>query len=101
MTHVMLIETPVWGVPPFGNRVTVICRTPPWRPSLGPPKLVKLLNPVATQVPRANTEPFDSICVNEPLADTVAASGLKLPEPVVRIVSVPFVAVLGPTRLKL
>src|SRR6266700_3970755 len=82
----MLIGTSVCGGPPFGERVTVNCSTPPNIPGCGPPNESKLTNCVALQVPRATTDPLASNWVNEPLATTVAAAGSKLPDPVTRIV---------------
>jgi hypothetical protein len=73
-------------------------------PGLGPPKLMKLVNPVARQVPRWCTVPSALKWVNEPLPMIVLAAGSNLPDPVTPMVSpacgpdgarAPF----GPTRL--
>jgi hypothetical protein len=70
---------------------------------IGSAETREAVNPVATQLPRTNTDPSARKCVKEPFADTAWLPGLKLPEPVVRMVSpaAGFSAKFGPNRLKL
>lgn len=97
-----VMVTPVTGSPPLGERVTVITSTPPCSPEVAPPREQKLSNAVAFQVPALTTEPLELLVIRKtPLATTVPAVLSKLPAPVTAIVSVPLVAVCGPSRLKL
>src|SRR5260370_40736238 len=86
--QVTTIETPVSGVPAFGESVTVMLSAPPWSPGLGPPNESKLTNDVAFQVPRLTTAPPLARIVNEPLPTHVpGALGPKPPPPCTRVAS--------------
>jgi hypothetical protein len=75
-------------------------------PGLGPPNPTKLVNPVATHVPRATIVPVGWVWVKEPLAAMALVLESKVPEPVTRMLSPAkgpngAIAVFGGLRVKL
>src|SRR5215471_15622441 len=103
MRQVTLSDTFVIGLPPAGNRVTVMSSTPPCSPEFRPPKASKLRNLVASHFPALSSDPDALKMAKLPLATTLLTLGSKLPDPVIAMLSLVLEssAVCGPMRSNL